>query len=58
MSSSTLDKIEKMQVILRNMKSDIKRQDRLNSINRMELTNYEASAEAQCGSSMDSNGTD
>lgn len=38
MSSSTLDKIEKMQAILRNMKSDIKRQDRLNSINRMELT--------------------
>ena len=35
MSGSTLDKIEKMQVILRNMKSDIKRQDRLNSINRM-----------------------
>lgn len=42
MSSSTLDKIEKMQVILRNMKSDIKRQDRLNSINRMELTPKQA----------------
>lgn len=42
MSSSTLDKIEKMQVILRNMKSDIKRQDRLNSINGMELTTKQA----------------
>ena len=42
MSSSTLDKIEKMQVILRNMKSDIKRQDRLNSIDRMELTAKQA----------------
>ena len=42
MSSSTLDKIEKMQAILRNMKSDIKRQDRLNSINRMELTTKQA----------------
>lgn len=42
MRSSTLDKIEKMQVILRNMKSDIKRQDRLNSINRMELTPKQA----------------
>lgn len=42
MSGSTLDKIEKMQVILRNMKSDIKRQDRLNSINRIELTTKQA----------------
>ena len=42
MSGSTLDKIEKMQVILRNMKSDIKRQDRLNSINRMGLTTKQA----------------
>lgn len=42
MSSSTLDKIEKMQAILRNMKSDIKRQDRLNSINGMELTTKQA----------------
>ena len=42
MSGSTIDKIEKMQVILRNMKSDIKRQDRLNSINRMELTTKQA----------------
>lgn len=42
MSSSALDRIEKMQVILRNMKSDIKRQDRLNSINRMELTTKQA----------------
>ena len=38
MNSSRLDKIEKMQVILRDMKSDIKRQDRLSSINRIELT--------------------
>ena len=42
MNGSRLDKIEKMQVILRNMKSDIKRQDRLNSINRMELTPKQA----------------
>lgn len=42
MSDSTLDKIEKMQAILRNMKSDIKRQGRLNSINRTELTTKQA----------------
>lgn len=42
MNSSRLDKIEKMQVILRDMKSDIKRQDRLNSINRMKLTTKQA----------------
>ena len=42
MNGSRLDKIEKMQVILRDMKSDIKRQDRLNSINRMELTPKQA----------------
>lgn len=42
MSGSTIDKIEKMQAILRNMKSDIKRKDRLNSINGMELTTKQA----------------
>ena len=42
MSGSTLDKIEKMHVILRNMKSDIKRQHRLSSINGMELTPKQA----------------
>lgn len=42
MNSSRLDKIEKMQVILRDMKSDIKRQDRLSSINRIELTPKQA----------------
>lgn len=42
MNSSRLDKIEKMQVILRNMKSDIKRQNRLSSINNIELTPKQA----------------
>lgn len=42
MNSSRLDKIEQMQVILRNMKSDIKRQHRLSSINGMELTKKQA----------------
>lgn len=38
MNGSSLDKIEKMQVILRNMKSDMKRQQKLSSINSLELT--------------------
>lgn len=38
MSDLDLDKIEKMQAILRNMKSDIKRQHKLSSMNSMELT--------------------
>lgn len=42
MIGNSLDKIEKMQVILRNMKSDIKRQNRLSSINNMELTPKQA----------------
>lgn len=42
MIDDRLDKIEKMQVILRNMKSDIKRQNRLSSINNMELTQKQA----------------
>lgn len=42
MIGNNLDKIEKMQAILRNMKSDIKRQNRLSSINNMELTPKQA----------------
>lgn len=42
MIGNSLDKIEKMQAILRNMKSDIKRQNRLSSINNMELTPKQA----------------
>lgn len=42
MIGNGLDKIEKMQAILRNMKSDIKRQNRLSSINNMELTPKQA----------------
>lgn len=42
MIGNSLDKIEKMQTILRNMKSDIKRQNRLSSINNMELTPKQA----------------
>lgn len=42
MSGSTLDKIEKMQVILRNMKSDIKRQRKLSEINSLELSPKQA----------------
>ena len=42
MIGNSLDKIEKMQVILRNMKSDIKRQQKLSSINSLELTPKQA----------------
>ena len=42
MSDRDLDRIEQMQTILRNMKSDIKRQHRLISINSMELTPKQA----------------
>lgn len=42
MSDGILDKIEKMQVILRNMKSDIKRQRKLNEINSLELSPKQA----------------
>lgn len=42
MIGNSLDKIEKMQAILLNMKSDIKRQNRLSSINNMELTPKQA----------------
>lgn len=42
MNGSSLDKIEKMQVILRNMKSDMKRQQKLSSINSLELTPKQA----------------
>lgn len=43
MSEAAINRIEKMQSILRNMKSDIKRQQKLSAINSMELTPKQAS---------------
>lgn len=42
MSEEAINRIDKMLFILRNMKSDIKRQQKLSSINSMELTPKQA----------------
>ncbi|MBH3259946.1 regulator [Serratia marcescens] len=42
MSEEAINRIDKMQSILRNMKSDMKRQQKLSAINSMELTPKQA----------------